>query len=214
LEPFEAASIPETAFTLWTNLYDGGRLKKRETVRLHGGASGIGTMAIQIAKSFGARVVVTADPMAKCTTCRELGADVAINYRTEDFVERVMSFTGGRGVDVILDMVGGDYIQRNIDVAAHGGRIVMIGFIKSYEERVSFLPIMMKRLILTGSTLRSRSVQEKAHLASTVEAEIWPLIADGRIRPVVERVFPLTEAASVHACMSQGDHTGKLALAP
>jgi len=210
----QASSIPETAFTVWTNLFDSGRLQPGETLLLHGGASGIGTMAIQMAKCFGATVIVTAGSDEKCATCVELGADLAINYRTQDFVAEVMAATQGRGADMILDMVGGSYIQRNIEAAAHRGRIVWIGFLQGYEEKVSFLPVMMKKLILTGSTLRARSAEEKTALARTVEAEVWPLIASGRIQAVVDRTFALADVAAAHDYMVQGEHIGKLVLLP
>jgi NADPH:quinone reductase len=208
----EAAAIPETFFTVWHNVFERGRLKTGETLLVHGGSSGIGTAAIQLAKAFGSRVVTTAGSAEKCDACRRLGADVAINYKTEDFVALTKSATGGNGAEVILDMVGGDYIERNYEAAAVEGRIVQIAFQGSPRANVDFRRIMLKRLHHTGSTLRSRSVPDKASIAQAVERNVWPLIVAGKVRPVMDNVFPLLEAAKAHARMESSAHIGKIVL--
>jgi NADPH2:quinone reductase len=208
----EAAAIPETFFTVWHNVFERGRLKTGETLLVHGGSSGIGTAAIQLAKAFGSRVVTTAGSAQKCDACRRLGADVAINYKTEDFVALTKSATGGNGAEVILDMVGGDYIERNYEAAAVEGRIVQIAFQGSPRANVDFRRIMLKRLHHTGSTLRSRSVPDKASIAQEVERNVWPLIVAGKVRPVMDNVFPLLEAAKAHARMESSAHIGKIVL--
>jgi putative PIG3 family NAD(P)H quinone oxidoreductase len=208
----EAAAIPETFFTVWHNVFERGGLKTGETLLVHGGSSGIGTVAIQLAKAFGSRVVTTAGSTQKCDACRRLGADVAINYKTEDFVALTKSATGGNGAEVILDMVGGDYIERNYEAAAVEGRIVQIAFQGSPRANVDFRRIMLKRLHHTGSTLRSRSVPDKASIAQAVERNVWPLIAAGKVRPVMDNVFPLLEAAKAHARMESSAHIGKIVL--
>lgn len=210
LSMVEAAAIPETFFTVWTNVFDRGQLKAGETLLIHGGSSGIGTTAIMLAKALGARVVVTAGSDEKCQACRDLGADVAINYRTQDFVG-VMAEKGIQA-DVILDMVGADYVARNFKVAALHGRIVNIAFQKGSKVEVDLLPIMLKRLTLTGSTLRPRTVAEKAEIALALEETVWPLIAAGQVKPVIYRTFPLKEAAAAHALMESSEHTGKIVL--
>ena len=210
----EAAAIPETFFTVWTNVFDRPGLKPGESILIHGGSSGIGTTAIMLAKAFGARVFVTAGPDAKCAACLALGAERAINYRSADFVEVVKEATGGPGVNVILDMVGGDYIARNIRAAAMHGRIVSIAFLNGSKAEADFLPVMLKRLTLTGSTLRPRSVAEKAEIARALEAKVWPLLAAGQIKPQIFKTFPLAEAAGAHALMESSAHTGKIMLAP
>jgi putative PIG3 family NAD(P)H quinone oxidoreductase len=212
LSAAEAASLPETIMTVWTNVFDAGGLRAGESLLVHGGASGIGTMAIQMAKALGARVFVTAGSVEKCAACEKLGADRAINYRTQDFVAAIHAFTNGQGVDVILDMVGGDYIERNMAAAAQRGRIVWIAFLKGPRVDVSFAPVMLKRLTLTGSTLRGRRIEEKAAIAAAVEARIWPLIEAGRIKAVVDTVLPLAEAAKAHALMEADTHIGKIIL--
>ena len=187
----EAAALPETIFTVWSNVVERGGLKAGETLLVHGGTSGIGTTAIQIAKALGARVIVTAGSEEKCEACRELGADKAINYRTSDFVAEVKAFTNKKGVELILDMIGGDYVERNYEAAAVEGRIVQIAFQRGPKATVDFTRLMLKRLHHTGSTLRARDVAFKAELARTVEAKVWPMIAAGKVRPVLDSTFPL-----------------------
>lgn len=211
LSAVEAAALPETFFTVWTNVFERGALKAGETFLIHGGTSGIGTTAIQLAVAFGARVIATAGSAEKCAACEKLGAE-AINYRDKDFTAEVKSLTGGRGADVILDMVGGDYIQKNILSAAPDGRIVSIAFLNGPTAEVNFMPVMLKRLTLTGSTLRPRSIEEKAALASALEAKVWPLIEGGRVKPLVDSTFPLAEAAKAHALMESSSHIGKIVL--
>jgi NADPH2:quinone reductase len=208
----EAGAVPETYFTVWTNVFDRGALKVGETLLVHGGTSGIGTTAIQLAKAFGATVIATAGTPEKCEACRRLGADVAVDYKTEDFVAAVKEATGGRGADVILDMVGGDYIPRNHEAAGQDGRIVQIAFLKGSKVEVDFRRLMLKRLTHTGSTLRSRSVPEKASIAQALEAKVLPLLAEGRCRPVMDSTFALEDAAKAHARMDGGEHIGKIVL--
>ena len=187
----EAAAIPETFFTVWHNVFERGALKSGETFLVHGGSSGIGTTAIQLAKAFGARVITTAGSDDKCEACRKLGADIAINYKSEDFVAVIKDKTAGAGVDVILDMVGGDYIERNYEAAAVEGRIVQIAFQGSPKATVDFRRIMLKRLHHTGSTLRSRSVADKGAIASAIAQKVLPLIAAGKVKPIMDSTFPL-----------------------
>jgi len=212
LDLVAAATLPETFFTVWTNVFERGRLQSGETFLVHGGSSGIGTTAIQLAAAFGARVFATAGSAAKCAACERLGAERAINYREEDFVAVIDKATGGRGVDVILDMVGGDYIQKNIKLLAPDGRLVNIAFLKGSKAEVNLLPVMLKRLTLTGSTLRPRSVAEKGAIARALEEKVWPLLATSRVRPVIEGRFPLTRAADAHRLMEAGAHIGKIVL--
>jgi NADPH:quinone reductase len=206
----EAAAIPETFFTVWTNVFDRGRLRPGETLLVHGGSSGIGTTAIMLAKALGSVVVATAGSEDKCRACRELGADLAINYRSSDFVAAMKE--AGLEANVILDMVGGDYVARNFKAAAMNGRIVNIAFQKGSTIEIDLMPIMLKRLTLTGSTLRPRSVAEKAEIARALEDTVWPLFAAGQCRPVIFRSFPLSEAAAAHALMESGGHVGKIVL--
>jgi NADPH2:quinone reductase len=208
----EAAAIPETFFTVYHNLFERGRLKAGETMLVHGGSSGIGTAAIQLAHETGARVITTAGSAEKCEACRTLGADVAINYKTEDFVAATKDGTGGKGADVILDMVGGDYIERNYEAAAVEGRIVQIAFQGSPKATVDFRRIMLKRLTHTGSVLRSRPVADKGAIARGVEQHVLPLIASGRVRPVMDSTFPLAKASAAHARMEASTHIGKIVL--
>ena len=208
----EAAAIPETFFTVYHNLFERGRLKAGETMLVHGGSSGIGTAAIQLAHASGARVITTAGSAEKCEACRTLGADVAINYRTEDFVAATKAATGGKGADVILDMVGGDYIERNYEAAAVEGRIVQIGFQGSSKATVNFVRLMLKRLTHTGSVLRSRPVADKGAIARGVEQHLLPLIVSGKARPVMDSTFPLAQAAAAHARMEASTHIGKIVL--
>jgi NADPH2:quinone reductase len=208
----EAAAIPETFFTVWHNTFERGRLQAGETLLVHGGSSGIGTAAIQLAKAFGARVITTAGSAEKCEACRKLGADVAVNYKNEDFVAATKSATGGTGADVVLDMVGGDYIERNYEAAAVEGRIVQIAFLGSAKATVDFRRIMLKRLTHTGSTLRARSVADKGAIARAVESQVLPLIAAGKVKPLIDSTFPLGEAAAAHARMEASAHIGKIVL--
>lgn len=208
----EAAALPETFFTVWSNVFDRARLEAGETLLVHGGTSGIGTTAIQLGKAFGARVIVTAGSPEKCEACRSLGADVAINYKSEDFVAVVKSATGGKGANVILDMVGGAYIQRNYEAAAVEGRIVQIAFQEGSKVQIDFMRLMLKRLTHTGSTLRARPVSDKAAIADALLAKVWPLLAQGAIRPLIDRTFPLVEAAAAHARMESSAHMGKIVL--
>ena len=212
LPVIDAAAVPETTLTVWHNVFERGGLKEGETLLVHGGSSGIGTTAIQLAKQFGAKVFVTAGSEDKCEACRKLGADLAINYKTEDFVAKVKDVTGGKGVDVILDMVGGDYIERNYEAASVEGRIVQIAFQGSPEATVDFRRIMLKRLHHTGSTLRSRSVADKGAIVRAVEEKVLPLFAAGKVRPVLFKTFPLNEAAAAHALMESSAHIGKIVL--
>ena len=208
----DAAAVPETFFTVWHNVFERGALNAGETLLVHGGSSGIGTTAIQLAKQFGAKVFVTAGSDEKCEACRKLGADLAINYKTEDFVANAKKATDGKGVDLILDMVGGDYIERNFEAAAVEGRIVQIAFQGSPKATVDFRRIMLKRLHHTGSTLRSRSTADKAAIARAVEDKVLPLLADGRVKPVLYKTFPLKDAAAAHALMESSAHIGKIVL--
>jgi NADPH2:quinone reductase len=212
LSMVEAAAIPETFFTVWYNAFERGRLKAGETLLVHGGSSGIGTAAIQIAKAFGARVITTAGSAGKCEACRKLGADLAINYKNEDFVAATKTATAGKGADVILDMVGGDYIERNYEAAAVEGRVVQIAFQGSPKATVDFRRLMLKRLTHTGSTLRARSVADKGAIARAVEERILPLVASGRVRPLIDSTFPLAQAAAAHARMETSQHIGKIVL--
>jgi NADPH:quinone reductase len=208
----EAAAIPETFFTVWHNTFERGGLKSGETLLIHGGSSGIGTAAIQLAKAFGARVITTAGSPEKCDACRKLGADVAVNYKTEDFVAATKAATGDKGAEVIVDMVGGDYIARNYEAAAVEGRIVQIAFQGSPKATVDFRRLMLKRLHHTGSTLRARSVANKAAIARAVETNVLPLIAAGKVKPVIYKTFPLDAASAAHALMETSAHIGKIVL--
>ncbi len=208
----EAAAIPETFFTVWHNVFERGGLKSGETLLVHGGSSGIGTTAIQLAKALGSRVITTAGSPEKCDACRKLGADVAVNYKTEDFVAATKKATGDKGADVILDMVGGDYIPRNYEAAGVEGRIVQIAFMGSPKAEVNFMRLMLKRLHHTGSTLRARSVADKGAIARAVEDNALPLITAGKVKPVIYKTFPLNEAAAAHALMESSAHIGKIVL--
>jgi NADPH2:quinone reductase len=210
----DAAALPEVHFTVWTNLMDAARLKPGESVLIHGGSSGIGTAAIQMLHARGHKVLTTAGSKEKCDACTKLGADRAINYREEDFVEIAKAETGGKGVDVILDMVGGDYIQRNMSAAAIWGRIVNISYQSGMQANVNFAPMLMKRLSLLATTLRARSNIEKGAIRDAVLREVWPLLDCGKIKPVVDHVFPLQNAQDAHARMAKSEHIGKLLLVP
>jgi putative PIG3 family NAD(P)H quinone oxidoreductase len=210
----EAGAAPETLMTVWHNVFERGALTAGETLLVHGGSSGIGTMAIQLAKAFGAKVLVTVGAEDKAEACLKLGADRAINYRTEDFVKAAKDATGGKGVELILDMVGGDYIERNYDAAAMDGRIVQIAFLGGPKAHANFAKLMMKRLHHTGSTLRPRSNDDKAAMVAAIEAKVMPLLAQGRIKPLIDSTFPLREAAEAHRRMETSQHIGKIVLAP
>ncbi len=208
----EAAAIPETLFTVWHNVFERAYACEGETLLVHGGTSGIGTMAIMLGKAFGLTVIATAGSAEKCAACRKLGADLAIDYRAQDFVEEVKTFTGGRGVNVVLDMVSGDYVPRNLQCLAEDGRHVTIAVLGGLKATIDMALVMRKRLTLTGSTLRARSNEFKALLADEIATTAWPLVADGAIRPVMDQTFPLAEAAAAHARMEKGDHIGKIVL--
>lgn len=208
----EAAAVPETFFTVWHNVFQRGALQPGEAFLIHGGSSGIGTTAIQLAKAFGASVFATAGSTEKCAACTRLGADRAINYRDEDYVAAVKEATGGKGVDVILDMVGGDYIGRNYDCAAVDGRIVQIAFLGGPKASADFSKLMIKRLTHTGSTLRPRTVEFKAGVAAELERKVWPLLAARKVAPVMDMIFPLREAWRAHERMQEGEHIGKIVL--
>jgi NADPH:quinone reductase len=208
----EAAAIPETFFTVWTNVFERGALQAGETLLVHGGASGIGTAAIQLGKAFGATVFATAGSRSKCAACEKLGAVRAVNYRTEDFVSVVREATGGRGADVVLDMVGGEYVGRNLDVLATEGRLLQIAFLHGAVVQLNLVPIMQKRLTVTGSTLRPRTIEEKGRIARALAKRVWPLIERGAVRPVIHATFPLEAAAQAHEALERGDHIGKIVL--
>jgi len=212
LDMIAAAGIAETFFTVWSNVFGRARLASGETLLVHGGSSGIGTTAIQLGKAFGATVLVTVGSDAKAAACRALGADLAINYRTSDFVEAVKTFTGGHGADVILDMVGGDYVARNFAAAARDGRIVQIAFLGGTSTTVDLRPVMVKRLTYTGSTLRPRTVAFKAEIAAELREKVWPLLAAGTVRPVLDSTFPLRAAADAHRRLEANEHIGKVVL--
>ncbi len=212
LSTVQAAAIPETFFTVWTNVFDRGRLTSGESLLVHGGSSGIGTTAIQLAKAFGSTVYVTAGNEEKCQACLELGADAAINYRDEDFVERISELTNERGVDVILDMIGGDYLPRNLKSLAVEGRIVQIALQGGPKVEMNLLPIMLKRLTLTGSTLRPRTVAQKAMIAHSLREKVWPLVESGKVRPIIHATFPLAQASEAHRMMESSQHIGKIVL--
>jgi putative PIG3 family NAD(P)H quinone oxidoreductase len=209
----EAGATPETLMTVWHNVFERGGLKPGETLLVHGGSSGIGTMAIQLAKAFGSRVIVTVGSKEKADACTKLGADHAINYKTEDFVEAVKTATGGAGANVILDMVGGDYIDRNYDAAAIEGRIVQIAFLSGPPKATAnFAKLMVKRLHHTGSTLRPRSNADKAAMVAAIEARVMPLMREGRVKPLMDSTFPLEKAADAHRRMETSEHIGKIVL--
>ena len=212
LSLIEAAAIPETYCTVWTNVFDRGGLRGGECLLVHGGTSGIGTTAIQLAKAFEAHVLTTVGSTAKAKACVQLGADLAIDYKDEDFVVATLAATDGRGADVILDMVGGDYVARNYAAAAVDGRIVQIAFLRGRKVEVDLQAIMSKRLVHTGSTLRPRSIAEKAQVIDALKDRVWPLLAQGRCRPLIDSTFPLAEAAAAHRRIEDADHVGKIVL--
>jgi len=212
LDLIAAAAIPETFFTVWTNVFDRGRLQTGETALVHGGTSGIGTTAIQLAAARGATVFATAGSDEKVQACEALGARRAINYRTEDFVDVVRDVTGGRGVDLILDIMGGSYVNRNLAALAVDGRLVQIGLMGGESASVDLRRVLGRRLTLTGSTLRPRSIEEKGQIAAALAREVWPLLEAGQVKPIVYRTFPLAEAAAAHRLMESSEHIGKIVL--
>jgi len=212
LTAIQAAAIPETFFTVWANVFQRGHLTAGETILIHGGTSGIGTTAIQLAKAFGARVMTTAGSEEKCEAARHLGADYAFNYRTVDWVAAAKNANGGNGLEIILDMVGGDYIARNLDLLALEGRLVQIAFLKSAKAELDFSVMMRKRLWITGSTLRPRTPAQKGVIARELLEHVWPLLEKGAVAPVIHQVFPLADAAAAHRVMEAGTHIGKLVL--
>jgi putative PIG3 family NAD(P)H quinone oxidoreductase len=212
LDFVRAAAIPETTFTVWTNVFDRGHLKPGESILVHGGSSGIGTTAIQLAKARGSRVFATAGSAAKCAACRALGAEHAINYRETDFVAAIRDLTAGKGVDVILDIIGGEDFQRNLESLALEGRLVHIGQLGGAKAQINLTPVLRNRLTITGSTLRPRSVPEKAVIAAAVHEHVWPLFESGEIRVPIHQTFPLREAAEAHRVMEASSHIGKLVL--
>lgn len=208
----DAAAIPETFFTVWTNVFERGKLAKGETLLVHGGTSGIGTTAIQLGRAFGAHVLATCGSDEKCRAAEQIGADKAINYNSEDFVERTRAATNMRGADVVLDIIGGEYVARNIDALAMNGRIVQVGLIGGSRAQINLTPVLQKRLTLTGSTLRSRTVEEKGAIARALEEHVWPLFASGVLKPIVDSRFPLAAAADAHRRIEEGTHVGKIVL--
>lgn len=212
LSMIEAASLPETYFTVWSNLFGRAKLKHGETVLIHGGSSGIGVAAIQIASNRGARVMITAGSDEKCQACMVLGAALAVNYKKDDFVAQALEFGNGKGVDVILDMVGGDYVPRNINALAPDGRLVNIAFLGGSKVELDLMPVMLKRLTLTGSTLRARGVDFKAAIAQDLNTHVWPLLESAKIRPIVHSTFPLEQAFEAHLMMESSAHIGKIVL--
>jgi putative PIG3 family NAD(P)H quinone oxidoreductase len=214
LDLVAAAALPETFFTVWTNVFDRGRLVAGETALFHGGTSGIGTTAIQLAAARGARVFATAGSDEKCRACEQLGAERGINYRTQDFVEAVKELTGGHGVNLILDIMGGDYVDRNLRALALEGRLVQIGLMGGAKATLELNRVLGRRLTITGSTLRPRSVAEKGAIAAALRDQVWPLLEQGRVKPIVYRTFPLRDAADAHRLMESSEHIGKIVLTP
>lgn len=208
----QAAALPETFFTVWSNVFDRTQLQPGETLLVHGGTSGIGTTAIQLAKAFNARVIVTAGSKTKCEFCLQLGADAAINYKEQDFVDEIKQLTGNQGVDVILDMIGGDYFPRNLKCMADDARLVQIAVQMGSKSEINLLPVMLKRLTITGSTLRARDDEFKAAIASQLLEKVWLLLASGQIKPVIHSTFALTDAAKAHQLMESSQHIGKIIL--
>jgi len=212
LSLIESAGIPETFFTVWTNVFERGRLQRHESILIHGGSSGIGTTAIQLARALGARVFATAGTDDKCRACEALGAERAVNYQTTDWVAAVKEATSGAGVEVVLDIVGGDYVARNLDVLAVEGRLVQIAFLKSSRVELDLMQVMRRRLTITGSTLRPRSAEEKGAIARQLAEVVWPLFEDGTVKPVIHAQFPLAQAADAHRMMEASQHIGKILL--
>ena len=212
MTPIQGAALPETFFTVWSNVFDRGHLAKGETLLVHGGTSGIGTTAIQMASAFGANVIVTAGSEEKSRFCLKLGAVAAINYNDQDFVEEIEKLTDRRGVDIILDMIGGDYFPRNLKCMAADGRLVQIAIQHGPKTELNLLPVMLKRLTITGSTLRARNITFKAEIATNLRKKVWPMLTNGQITPVIDSTFPLTEAAKAHELMESSQHIGKILL--
>ena len=212
LDFIQAAAIPETCFTVWTNVFERGRLQPGESILIHGGSSGIGTTAIQLARALGSRVFATAGSAEKCAACERLGAERAVNYRETDFVAAIKDATGGRGVNVVLDMVGGEYLPRNMEVLAMDGRLVQIAVLGGVKATLNLMAMMQRRLTLTGSTLRARPVAEKGAIAAALREHVWPLLESGAVRPVIHATFPLRSAAESHRVLESGAHIGKLVL--
>ncbi|WP_340614340.1 NAD(P)H-quinone oxidoreductase [Xenorhabdus thailandensis] len=208
----EAAALPETFFTVWVNLFQRGKLKAGETVLVHGGTSGIGTVATLLAKTFGAYVITTVGSEEKRQASLALGADVSINYKTEDFVELTLQATNGHGADVIVDLIAGDYVAKNFQAAATEGRIIQIGVQHGKANALNLMPLLQKRLTITGSTLRSRSVEDKANIARDLREKVWPLLEQGKIKPQIFKTFPLSQASKAHALMESSEHIGKIML--
>lgn len=208
----EGAAIPETFFTVWTNVFDRGQLKAGETFLVHGGSSGIGTTAIQLATNFGARVFATAGSQEKCHACEDLGAERAVNYKTEDFVEILKDITDGNGIDVTLDMVAGNYVPMDIELAAADGRIILISVLGGTSGEIDFLQLIIKRLVLTGSTLRPRSIKDKSKIARSLKEKVWPFIESGKIKPQIYKIFPLSDVTTAHQLMESSQHIGKIVL--
>ncbi|HEY2941356.1 MAG TPA: NAD(P)H-quinone oxidoreductase [Vicinamibacteria bacterium] len=212
LDDVAAAAVPETFFTVWANVFDRGSLKSGETLLVHGGSGGVGTTAIQLGRTFGARVFATAGSAEKCAACESLGAERAIDHRREDFVAVVRDLTGGRGVDVILDVLGGEELPRNIECLAVDGRLLQIAFLKGPKAEIDLTPILHRRLTLTGSTLRPRPVEEKGTIAWALKGSVWPMLEHGTVRPLVHKTFPLAQAADAHRLMESRGHVGKIVL--
>lgn len=212
LDLIQGAALPETFFTVWSNVFKRGELKSGNTFMVHGGTSGIGTTAIQLAKAFGAKVITTAGTDLKCDFCTQLGADLAINYRNEDFVECAKSFTDGNGVNLILDMVGGNYLQRNLSCLAVDGKLLQIALQNGPKSQINLLPVMLKRLTLTGSTLRARSVAIKYEIAGDLLQNVWPLLENNSVKPIIHTTFPLSQASNAHRLMESSQHIGKIIL--
>ena len=208
----QAAALPENYFTVWVNLFLRGHLKAGETVLVHGGSSGIGLTAIQLAKAFGAKVYCTTGSVEKNTACLKAGADAAINYKTQDFVTETLGLTQGQGVDIVLDMVGGDYVDRNLKVLAVEGRLIQIAFLQGAKVNVDLTSLMVKRIAFTGSTLRPRTIEDKAHIAHSLQEHVWPLLGQGKALPIIDRVFEMDDASLAHGLMESSVHVGKIML--
>ncbi|WP_336433043.1 zinc-binding dehydrogenase, partial [uncultured Providencia sp.] len=208
----EGAAIPENFFTVWANVFQIGKLKKDETVLIHGGTSGIGSVAIMLAKAFGATVITTVGSEDKAEVAKSLGADCAVNYRKDDFVEATLNYTSSRGVDMVVDIIGGDYVAKNYQVAAKFGRIIQIGMMKGNPKELNMMPLMVKRLTHTGSTMRSRTIEEKVLIAQELKEQVWGMLQKGEIKPIVNKIYPLAQVKDAHEYMESGDLTGKIIL--
>jgi putative PIG3 family NAD(P)H quinone oxidoreductase len=212
LSLIEAAALPETFFTVWSNIFDRAKLQAGETLLIHGGSSGIGSTAIQLGKAFGAKVIITAGSEEKCQFCQSLGADAVINYRAQDFVAEINTLTDGKGVDVILDIIGGDYFPRNLKCMGFDARLIHIALQNGIKSEINLLPVLLKRLTITGSTLRARDAAFKAQIAKQLQTQVWPLIASGQIKPIIHSIFPLVAAYKAHQLMESSQHLGKIIL--